>query len=93
MLTEFFISMLSPFLHFFAKIIYPRRFPLSPKKSSTEVMSAAVVNRHGQKLDVDKKFPCPERCPGSSQVLIEVVAAGVNPCDFKLRKYEVIEIG
>ncbi len=70
-----------------AEILSPSRFPPSPVPSSTEKMTAVVMERHGDAAVLhEAEFAKPCISPKSRQVLIRVVAAGLNPVDFKMRK-------
>ena len=78
-----------------ASQLYPNRFPLSPLQDSdkSHIISAIVLNRHGDAdvLEYVKDFPGPIARTNTTQVSISIHAAGINPVDFKLRKYIIPE--
>lgn len=69
------------------RLFAPTRFPLAPIPDESRKMKAVFINRHGS-ADVMQysDFPSPTPPPGSRQVLVDIVGAGLNPVDFKLRK-------
>lgn len=66
--------------------ISPSRFPQSPLQSNDIKMNAVVMKKHGspEVLEYVNDFPAP--IINGRQILCKVVAAGLNPVDFKMRK-------
>lgn len=66
---------------------YPSRFPPSPVKGQ-DMMSCVVMRNHGppSMLEYEESFPAPLPAKMTKQISIDIVAAGCNPVDFKLRK-------
>lgn len=52
-----------------------------------ELMQAAVINKYGQELPELKQVPVPT--VGPQDVLVKVMAASINPVDFKINKGEL----
>jgi alcohol dehydrogenase len=72
--------------------ISPTRFPAPPKEDYDHPMKAVVVRGHGNPEVLEyADFPSPLPVEGTKQVLIDVVAASVNPVDFKLRKEDLVQ--
>ena len=67
--------------------VAPSRFPTSPTMSKDKTMHAIVMKRHGPPsvLEYVDNFPSPNPAVGTNQVLCNVVGAGCNPVDFKMR--------
>ena len=76
-------------LRYVLGVLSPARFPSPPVCSPHEVMGAVVIRGHGPPAACvweDDAFPSPVPAPGTDQILIDVVAASVNPVDAKLCK-------
>ena len=69
------------------RLFAPTRFPIEPVQDADHPMNAGFIHEHGDS-DVLKhgNFPSPVPSQGSNQIVVNTVAAGVNPVDFKLRK-------
>ena len=54
-------------------------------------MAAVYIERHGDSgvLTYSDDFPAPKPDPRTNQVEVLVVSAGLNPVDFKLRKFPI----
>lgn len=60
---------------------------MPPIGDESSPMHAVFIEQHGSpEVMKYSLFPSPMPPPGSRQVLVEIVGAGVNPVDFKLRK-------
>lgn len=70
-----------------ARFLAPNRLPPSPLSDADHPMEAVVMYQHGPSsvLIYESSYPSPIPAPGSRQVVVEVVAAGINPVDFKMR--------
>jgi hypothetical protein len=70
-------------------LVAPTRFPIPPTADPTRGMKAIIVEEHGppEVMKYLENFPSPKRAKGADhQVVVDIVAAGINPVDFKLRK-------
>ena len=67
--------------------ILPQGVPQSPVMEKSCRMPAVIMKKHGglEVLEICDDFPCP-RPSKSSHVVVAIAAAGLNPCDFKLRR-------
>jgi alcohol dehydrogenase len=65
-------------------VLGSRFFPRATEHTS-ETMTACVFDKHGDAKDVLEMRKVPQPVPTRDQVLIRVVATGVNPVDAKLR--------
>lgn len=75
-----------------ASLIEPQRFPVPPEADITNRMTAVEMTKHGHDakecLRYTTEFPSPKPPPlPIRHVLVDIVAAGINPVDFKLRKW------
>ena len=70
------------------RFLSPSRFPRPPIIDECNTMSAIVIKSHGtvDVLEYEEKWSCPKPYNDSSQVVIDIIAAGVNPVDVKMRK-------
>ena len=77
----------------FLGLVSPSRFPPSPLKDKEKVMKAVVITKHGASdVLVMGDHPAPLPAKGTKQVVVDVVAAGVNPVDFKMRKHQIADL-
>ena len=74
-----------------ASMLSPSRLPPSPLESKTEFMKAVVIEKHGEAsvLEVKTDFPAPTPNSRAIHVEVKISAAGLNPVDFKMRKYNI----
>jgi hypothetical protein len=74
-------------MQYLLSTLLPGRFPPPPITDDASTMSAVVMNEHGDAsiLKFSDKYPAPKPRTDVRQVMVEIVAAGMNPVDFKLR--------
>lgn len=76
-----------------ASVLSPGRFPPAPLQDTERTMRAVVIHRHGGPENlVLEDFPAPIPNPRARHVLVEVSHAGLNPVDFKMRKYNISDL-
>lgn len=74
-------------INWIGRLFAPTRFPIPPIQDELHPMKAIVVKKHGPPEVLEYvDFPTPHPQHGSKQVVVDIVAAGINPVDFKLRK-------
>lgn len=74
-----------------AGLVSPSRFPTAPGRDKNSTMKAIVMRTHGN-LDVLVYEDFPSPLPAKkSHVVIDIVAAGCNPVDFKMRKNPIAD--
>jgi len=64
----------------------PTRFPPPPVGDETNLMKAVIIRHHGGPEVLEyTDFPTPRPSEGSTDIVVDIVAAGLNPVDCKLR--------
>ncbi len=78
-------------MNYLGRLVAPSRFPSPIHQSRDRTIQAVVIHEHGEE-DVMKweRFPAP--VPHGSQILVRIVAAGINPVDFKMRKGPISDL-
>lgn len=73
------------------RFLSPSRFPRPPVIDEHHVMPAVVIRSHGaiDVLEYVEKWSSPKPYNDNSQVLVDIIAAGVNPVDAKMRKNNI----
>ena len=74
-----------------AGMLSPSRFPPAPLHDKNETICAVVLKEHGaaENLLYQEDFPAPTPNPKTRHVVVAVSHAGLNPVDFKMRKYNI----
>jgi alcohol dehydrogenase len=68
-------------------LLMPKRFPPTPLPCPSKSMAAVVMKSHGGPgaMEFCEEVPAPTPPPKARYVTVDILAAGVNPVDFKLR--------
>jgi len=65
----------------------PTRFPPPPIQDESHLMKAVILREHGGPEVMEYiDFPTPKPPQGSKDIVVDIVAAGINPVDCKLRQ-------